>query len=46
VIIQIADAFQSGKFVADTDFFYGSKFKVNGLLENRGAFLLAVGLLM
>ena len=35
---EISNSFQSGKFVADTDFFYGAKFKVPGLLENRGAY--------
>jgi hypothetical protein len=39
-----AGHFQSGKFVADTDFFYGTKFKVNGLLENRGAFPFTGGI--
>ena len=38
-----ADAFQGGSFSTDIDFFYGTKFRVNGLLENRGAFPVTGG---
>ena len=39
----VADAFQAGSFGTDIDFFYGTKFRVNGLLENRGAFPVTGG---
>ena len=38
-----ADAFQAGAFVTDLDFFYGTKFRVNNLIENRGAFPVTGG---